>query len=61
MFIHLPINKVKESKGCLLFTAFEIDSSTICRCIGLRNKNNQLILENDTAEIFGKNGLFIIQ
>ena len=52
VFIHAVGNSVNESNkvgedGCLQFLAFEVEPSTICRCIGIRDKNGTLIWEND--------------
>lgn len=51
-FIHTASNSVNESdkineEGHLCFVAYEVDPSTICRCIGLKDKNGMLIWEND--------------
>ena len=34
---------------------FEVDPSTICRCTGLRDKNGNLIFENDIVELYDRN------
>ena len=52
VFIHASGNTVNESDkvgedGCLRFVAFEVDPSTICQCIGLKDKHGKLIFEND--------------
>lgn len=59
-FIHNVGNSVNESdkvgmEGCLSFVAFEIDSSTICQCIGFKDKNGKLIFEHHILrrQIFG--------
>lgn len=35
----------------ILIKAFEVDSSTICQCTGLKDKNGELIWENDICII----------
>ena len=52
VFIHAVGNSVNESdkvgeEGCLQFVAFEVAPSTICQCIGLKDKNGRVIWEND--------------
>lgn len=52
VFIHAVGNSVNESdkvgeEGCLQFVAFEVDPATICQCTGLKDKNGNLIWEND--------------
>lgn len=52
VFIHTIGNSVNESdkigeEGCLQFVAFEVAPATICQCTGLKDKNGNLIWEND--------------
>lgn len=61
IFIHAVGTSVNESDkvgedGCLQFVAFEVDPSTICRCTGLKDKNAELIWENDIANGSVKRG-----
>lgn len=59
VFIHAVGNSVNESdkvgeEGCLQFVAFEVAPSTICQCTGHKDKNSNLIWENDIVK--DKNG-----
>ena len=36
---------------------FEVDSSTICQCTGLKDKNGNLMWENDIVDFLGHKGL----
>lgn len=52
VFIHTVGNSVNESdkvgeEGCLQFVAFEVAPATICQCTGIKDKNGNLIWEND--------------
>lgn len=52
VFIHTVGNSVNESdkvgeEGCLQFVAFEVAPATICQCTGVKDKNGNLIWEND--------------
>lgn len=37
--------------------SYEVDEHTICRCTGSKDKNDNLIWENDIAELFGHRGV----
>jgi uncharacterized phage protein (TIGR01671 family) len=55
VFIHAVGNSVNESdkvgeEGCLQFVAFEVAPATICQCTGLKDKNGNLIWENDLVK-----------
>ena len=52
VFIHTVGNSVNEidkvgEEGCLQFVAFEVAPATICQCTGVKDKNGNLIWEND--------------
>lgn len=38
-----------------------VDPSTLCQCTGLKDKNGNLIWENDIVEILSKDGRFVIE
>lgn len=40
--------------------AYEVRPDSICRCIGLKDKNNTLMWENDIVEIPAEDGFFTI-
>lgn len=44
------------SRTQALWNSIEVDSSTICQCTGLKDKNGKLIWENDVVELFGHRG-----
>lgn len=55
VFIHTVGNSVNESdkvgeEGCLQFVTFEVAPATICQCTGLKDKNGNLIWENDIVK-----------
>lgn len=37
--------------------SYEVDEHTICRCTGSKDKNGNLIWENDITELFGHRGV----
>lgn len=40
-----------------LIKNYEVDPSTICQCIGMKDKNGELIWENDIVELLGHRGV----
>lgn len=61
VFIHTVGNSVNESdkvgeEGCLQFVAFEVAPATICQCTGLKDKNGNLIWENDIVFVSDADG-----
>ena len=43
------------SRTQALWNSIEVDSSTICQCTGLKDKNGNLIWENDIVELYDRN------
>ena len=44
------------SRTQALWNSIEVDSSTICQCTGLKDKNGKLIWENDIVGYYNKYG-----
>ena len=44
------------SRTQALWNSIEVDSSTICQCTGLKDKNGKLIWENDIVDFLGHKG-----
>jgi len=40
-----------------LIKNYEVDPSTICQCIGMKDKNGELIWENDIVKLLGHRGV----
>ena len=58
-FIHAYGNSVNESakigeEGCLRFVAFDVEPSTICQCTGIKDRNSELIWENDIVSAWSE-------
>lgn len=53
------ITEINYSTGTCLTAdnAPRVDSSTICRCTGLKDKNGKLIWKNDIVELLGHRGV----
>ena len=45
------------SRTQALWDSIEVDSSTICQCTGLKDKNDKLIWENDIVDFLGHKGV----
>ena len=39
------------------FVFYDVDTSTICQCTGLKDKNGKLICENDVVDFLGHKGI----
>lgn len=53
----LRVHYLEENMWTAEIYAIEVDASTICQCTGLKDKNGNLIWENDIAELFGYRGV----
>ncbi|MGN1331414.1 MAG: YopX family protein [Lachnospiraceae bacterium] len=56
---HPPFIMLSDRRG----ESHEVDPSTICQCTGLKDKNGELIWENDVCKYYNpedKNGIAII-
>lgn len=45
------------SRTQALWNSIEVDSSTICQCTGLKDRNGKLIWENDVVDFLGHRGI----
>lgn len=53
----LRTHYLEENMWTAEIYAIEVDPSTICQCTGLKDKNGNLIWENDIVELLGHRGV----
>lgn len=56
----LRVHYIEENMWTAEIYAIEVDASTICQCIGLKDKNGKLIWENDIVKINNSKGNVLI-
>lgn len=49
------------SRTQALWNSIEVDSSTICQCTGSKDKNSNLIWENDIVDFLGHKGTVVFE
>ena len=56
----LRVHYIEENMWTAEIYAIEVDASTICQCTGLKDKNGNLIWENDIVKINNSKGNVLI-
>lgn len=57
----LRVHYLEENMWTAEIYAIEVDASTICRCTGSKDKNSNLIWENDIVDFLGHKGTVVFE